>query len=171
MAKEFRPDKGKAVETERRPGRDKKDVTCFKCQRKGHYANECPYVKRVVMLETGHWEEIESDNEEPYEGDEEDFQRNSGKEIAFQCDSALSLLDFVQYPPISKTKGSLKRKQYKGGNEVTKSMNTCRSCNGVGHNIATCSKKENVDFSAKTQKQKKEKAEDMDLNPILYLKN
>ena len=31
MAKDFKPDKGRIVEAERKPVQDKKDVTCFKC--------------------------------------------------------------------------------------------------------------------------------------------
>lgn len=60
--------------------------------------------------------------------------------------------DIVQCPPISKTKGCPKRRRLKGGKEFSHTMNTCGLCKDIGHNIATCPLKENIQFSAHTKK-------------------
>ncbi|XP_056855374.1 uncharacterized protein LOC130504765 [Raphanus sativus] len=51
-------DKGKAEATSSRA----RDVKCFKCQGRGHYANECTNKRVMVLLENG---EYESEDERP----------------------------------------------------------------------------------------------------------
>ncbi|KAF7808556.1 Protein FAR1-RELATED SEQUENCE 11 [Senna tora] len=99
-----------------------------------------------------------------------EFQEHNEETITFNCSNALDPNTFVQCPPISKTKGRPKRKRCKGGIELAKRQNTCGLCNGVGHNIATYSRKESIDLPTQTQKLKKKKAKDLGLNPILNLK-
>ncbi|XP_056858421.1 uncharacterized protein LOC130507795, partial [Raphanus sativus] len=47
----FDKDKGKAVAT----GSKSRDVKCFKCQGRGHYANECTNKKTMILLDTGEY--------------------------------------------------------------------------------------------------------------------
>ena len=57
--------------TERTPIKvpdQKREVTCFKCNQKGHYANKCPNM-RMAVLTDGHWVLMhESEEEELYRG-------------------------------------------------------------------------------------------------------
>ncbi|CAL5191621.1 unnamed protein product [Lathyrus oleraceus] len=78
--------------------------------------------------------------------------------------------DIVQCPPISKTKGRPKRRRLKGGKELSHTMNTCGLCKDIGHNIATCPLKENIQFSAHTKNKKQKICQDANLNPVLLQK-
>ncbi|XP_056864141.1 uncharacterized protein LOC130511252 [Raphanus sativus] len=51
----FSKDKGKAEATSSRT----RDVKCFKCQGRGHYANECTNKKVMILLENGEYESEE----------------------------------------------------------------------------------------------------------------
>ncbi|XP_051130737.1 uncharacterized protein LOC127251190 [Andrographis paniculata] len=44
-----------------------KEVTCFKCQRKGHYANTCPNVRTVVLCDNGDYVLLSDDEGEDWE--------------------------------------------------------------------------------------------------------
>ncbi|XP_027912354.1 uncharacterized protein LOC114171680 [Vigna unguiculata] len=48
-----------------------RDITCFKCQGKGHYAYECPTKRTVVIRDDGGYSS-ESDTAEESEGDEDE---------------------------------------------------------------------------------------------------
>ncbi|XP_033139473.1 uncharacterized protein LOC117131451, partial [Brassica rapa] len=66
----YSKDKGKAEITSSRT----RDVKCFKCQGRGHYANECTNKKIMILLENGEYESEEekfgSDHEESEEESE-----------------------------------------------------------------------------------------------------
>ncbi|WZY99598.1 hypothetical protein YC2023_071927 [Brassica napus] len=66
----YSKDKGKAEATSSRT----RDVKCFKCQGRGHYANECTNKKVMILLENGEYESEEeksgSDHEESGEESE-----------------------------------------------------------------------------------------------------
>ena len=51
----YSKDKGKAEITSSRT----RDVKCFKCQGRGHYANECTNKKVMILLENGEYESEE----------------------------------------------------------------------------------------------------------------
>ncbi|GKB13419.1 protein FAR1-related sequence 11 [Tanacetum coccineum] len=55
----------------------------------------------------------------------------------------IEVINMVQRPPKSKTKGRPKQRM-KGGIELAKNVYSCSLCNGVGHNISTCPKKEEL---------------------------
>ncbi|CAJ2672547.1 unnamed protein product [Trifolium pratense] len=79
----------------------------------------------------------------------------------------------VNCPPNSKTKGRPKRRRFKGGKELSHSMNTSGLCKELGHNIVTCTlkkDKEEKKKEPKKQKKKKKVCEDVNLNPILLPK-
>ncbi|KAF7134987.1 hypothetical protein RHSIM_Rhsim08G0141700 [Rhododendron simsii] len=95
----------------------------------------------------------------------EDFQV-SGEELL--PDENVDMLNEVGCPPISKTKGRLKRKRVKGGREGGKQTKTCRLCKSIGHNFTTCPEKENIITGS--QKKKKATPSDIGLNPIFCVK-
>ncbi|KAF7821244.1 protein FAR1-RELATED SEQUENCE 11-like [Senna tora] len=95
----------------------------------------------------------------------EKFQKEFERSIQYSIVNALDPNTFVQCPPISKTKGCPKGKQCKGGIELAKRKNTCGLCNGVGHNIATCSQKESIDLPTQSQKLKKKKGRRLGIEP------
>ncbi|KAF8195066.1 hypothetical protein BJ912DRAFT_923947 [Pholiota molesta] len=43
--------RNEAFLTDAKPRRDRKDITCFKCGKKGHYRNECPETDEKVKAE------------------------------------------------------------------------------------------------------------------------
>ena len=58
----------------------------------------------------------------------------------------------------------------KGGKELGKKKKSCGLCKHVGHNILTCSEKDNYTFSNGAKKRKKSTSSEMGLNPIFCLK-
>ncbi|XP_056857832.1 uncharacterized protein LOC130507141, partial [Raphanus sativus] len=68
----FDKDKGKAVAT----GSKSRDVKCFKCQGRGHYANECTNKKTMILLDTGEYlsqdEKIHTEREQSEAESEEE---------------------------------------------------------------------------------------------------
>uniref|UniRef100_A0A0D3AGP3 CCHC-type domain-containing protein n=2 Tax=Brassica TaxID=3705 RepID=A0A0D3AGP3_BRAOL len=59
FSKDRDKDKGKAEATSSRS----RDVKCFKCQGRGHYANECTNKKVMILLENGEYESEEEKSE------------------------------------------------------------------------------------------------------------
>ena len=59
FSKDRDKDKGKAETTSSRS----RDVKCFKCQGRGHYANECTNKKVMILLENGEYESEEEKSE------------------------------------------------------------------------------------------------------------
>ncbi|XP_056851760.1 uncharacterized protein LOC130500849 [Raphanus sativus] len=68
----FDKDKGKAVAT----GSKSRDVKCFKCQGRGHYANECTNKKTMILLDSGEYlsqdEKIHTEREQSEAESEEE---------------------------------------------------------------------------------------------------
>ncbi|XP_051127832.1 uncharacterized protein LOC127249181 [Andrographis paniculata] len=56
-----------------------KDVTCFKCQRKGHYANTCPNVRTVVLCDNGDYVLLSDD-----EGEDREHEVEASEDEAIQ---------------------------------------------------------------------------------------
>ena len=54
-----RVDKGKTIENPSRA----RDIRCFKCQGLGHYANNCPNQRVMILMDNV---EVESDDEKEY---------------------------------------------------------------------------------------------------------
>ncbi|KAJ8439208.1 hypothetical protein Cgig2_003421 [Carnegiea gigantea] len=65
--------------------------------------------------------------------------------IPSNTNASTSVYEFVRCPPISTTKGRPKSKRSRGGKELAKQTKSCRLCKRSGHNITTCSDKENSD--------------------------
>ncbi|XP_071727987.1 protein FAR1-RELATED SEQUENCE 11-like [Rutidosis leptorrhynchoides] len=86
------------------------------------------------------------------------------------------VIDLIQCPPISKTKGRPKdNSRMKGGKELTKQVRRCKICRTVGHYFTTCPNKEhlagaNEIVSKHATKKQKNVVEDEDLNPIFSYK-
>ncbi|KAJ1401072.1 FAR1 DNA-binding domain [Sesbania bispinosa] len=59
----------------------------------------------------------------------------------------IEMIDLLQCPPKSKTKGRPKQKSLRGGKElsINKQVKKCRLCKHPGHNFTTCPDKENMD--------------------------
>lgn len=89
-------------------------------------------------------------------------------------EAVTDVIDLVQCPPTSKTKGRPKEKRLKGGIESTKQVRACRLCRGNSHNFSTCSERltlgNNDAASIRANKKKKILLENQDLNPIFTLK-
>ncbi|KAF8084784.1 hypothetical protein N665_0700s0002 [Sinapis alba] len=64
----FSKDKGKAEATSSRA----RDVKCFKCQKIGHYANECTNKRVMILLENGDFESEDELQEEDETNSEEE---------------------------------------------------------------------------------------------------
>ena len=77
---------------------------------------------------------------------------------------------FINCPPLSKSKGHPKQKRMKCGRELGKKKKSCGLCKHVGHNISTCSEKDNYTSSNGAQKRKKCTSSEIGLNPIFSLK-
>ncbi|XP_033139394.1 uncharacterized protein LOC117131469 [Brassica rapa] len=63
-------DKGKAEATSSRT----RDVKCFKCQGRGHYANECTNKRVMILLENGEFESEDEKLETDQEHSEEEYE-------------------------------------------------------------------------------------------------
>ncbi|KAL1204567.1 RNA-directed DNA polymerase-like protein [Cardamine amara subsp. amara] len=63
--KNTRPDQGKF------PAQRTRDITCFKCQGKGHYARECPNQRVMILTPNGEYESQDEADGEQGESDED----------------------------------------------------------------------------------------------------
>lgn len=91
--KPFEKPKSEAKIDKAKPFNKAQDVTCFKCQRKGHYANKCPnekmvldrklgIMRRYVLLQDGEMRFLDESDEE----EEEDMAEHDEQENEFDID-------------------------------------------------------------------------------------
>ena len=77
---------------------------------------------------------------------------------------------FINFPPLSNTKGCQKQKRMKDGRELGKQKKTCGLCKHVGHNISMCPEKDTCTPQMVQKKRKTCTSSEMGLNPIFCLK-